>query len=112
MGEPSAEVKIHTKDVFPPAAPTGLQAVASGVGQQPFVDLTWAPNTEPDLAGYNVYRHEAGAAPEKINSELLKTPAYRDTTAAAGHKHFYAVTAVDLRGNESAKSEEASESLP
>jgi len=112
MGEPSAAVKVYTKDTFPPAAPTGLQAVASGVGQQPFVDLTWAPNTEPDLAGYNLYRHEAGAAPVKINSELVKTPAYRDPAAASGHKYFYSVSAVDLRGNESGKSEETSEAVP
>ena len=111
-GEPSAEEKVYTKDIFPPAAPAGLQAVASGVGQPAFVDLTWAPNTEPDLAGYNVYRHQAGQQPVKINTELVKAPAYRDREVTAGHNYFYAVTAVDLRGNESPRSDETSESLP
>ncbi len=108
----SPEITIVARDVFPPAAPNGLQAVASGVGQPPFVDLTWAPNTEADLAGYNVYRHEAGQPPVKINSELIKAPAYRDRAVTPGHKYFYAVTAVDLRGNEGARSAEASEPLP
>jgi hypothetical protein len=111
-GEPSPELQVVAKDVFPPATPAGLQAVASGVGQSPFVDLTWAPNTESDLAGYNVYRHEAGQPAVKINTELVKAPAYRDSNVQRGHKYFYAVTAVDLRGNESPRSDEASESVP
>lgn len=111
-GDPTPEAKVVTHDIFPPSAPTGVQAVASGVGQPPFVDLTWAPNTEPDLAGYNVYRHEAGQPSVKINTELVKTPSFRDRSVAAGHKYFYSVTAVDLRGNESPHSAETSESVP
>ncbi len=111
-GEPSAEVKVVAHDVFPPAAPSGLQAVSSGVGQPPFIDLTWAPNTEADLAGYNLYRHEEGQPPLKINTELVKAPAYRDRAVSSGHKYFYSVTAVDLRGNESTQSPQASESVP
>lgn len=112
LGEPSPEIKVVAHDLFPPAVPSGLQAVASGVGQPAFIDLTWAPNTESDLAGYNVYRHQEGQPAVKINTELVNTPAYRDRNVASGHKYFYAVTAVDLRGNESAKSAEASEALP
>jgi len=111
-GGDRAEVKVFAHDIFPPAVPSGLEAVASGVGQPPFVDLIWAPNTDADLAGYNIYRHEQGGQPMKINSELVKTPAFRDTTAAGGKKYFYSITAVDLRGNESAHSEEASETVP
>lgn len=111
-GEPTADIRVLAHDVFPPATPSGLQAVASGVGQPPFVDLTWAPNTEADLAGYNVYRHEAGRQPVKINVELVKTPSYRDRNVASGNKYVYTVTAVDLRNNESPQSTEASESLP
>jgi hypothetical protein len=111
-GSDSTELKVFAHDIFPPAAPAGLEAVASGVGQPPFVDLIWAPNTDADLAGYNFYRHEEGAQPVKINSDLVKTPAFRDTTVVGGKKYFYSVSAVDLRGNESARSEEASETVP
>lgn len=111
-GDDSPAKKVFTNDVYPPAVPSGLQAVFSGPGQPPFIDLVWAPNSDADLAGYNVYRHEPGGQPVKINSELTKTPAFRDNNVSAGKSYAYAVSAVDARGNESARSEEASESVP
>jgi hypothetical protein len=111
-GNDSPAVKVFAHDVFPPGVPSGLQAVFSGVGQASFIDLVWAPVTDAELAGYNVYRHEEGGQPVKINSELVKTPAFRDSNVAAGKKYFYSVSAVDLRGNESARSEDATESVP
>lgn len=111
-GEDSPPVKVLVHDSFPPTIPSGLQAVYSGLEQQRFIDLTWAPDTEADLAGYNVYRHEGGGAPVKINSELVKTPSFRDANVQAGHTYDYAVSAVDLRNNESARSEEAHETVP
>jgi fibronectin type 3 domain-containing protein len=92
--------------------PTGLQAVASGEGQKPFVDLIWAPVTNHDLDGYNIYRREPDGTATKLNSDLVKPPAYRDSTAVPGKSYSYSVSAVDVRGNESAKSEEASETVP
>lgn len=112
QGEFSPPREVTARDVFPPAAPDGLQAVAGGVGQPPFVDLTWTPSSEPDLAGYNVYRHQEDEKPGKINHALAKTPSYRDREVQSGNKYSYSVTAVDLRGNESPKSAEASESVP
>ena len=111
-GDDTPEVKVWAHDVFPPAVPSGLQAVFSGPGQQPFIDLVWAPVTDSDLDGYNVYRHEEGAAAVKVNSEPVKMPAFRDAHVAAGKTYFYSVSAVDLRGNESGRSEVASESVP
>jgi hypothetical protein len=111
-GADSPEIKIFAHDVFPPAVPSGLQAVFSGPGQLAFIDLIWAPVTDVDLDGYNVYRHEEGAAPVKVNTERLKTPAYRDSSVASGKKYFYSVSAVDVRGNESTRSEETSELVP
>jgi hypothetical protein len=111
-GDDTSEVRIFADDVFPPAVPSGLQAVFSGPGQEPFIDLIWAPVTDADLDGYNVYRHEEGAAPVKLNTETVKMPAFRDTQVGAGKTYFYSVSAVDRRRNESARSEEASESVP
>jgi hypothetical protein len=111
-GSDTADQFIFADDVFPPAIPAGLQAAFSGPGQQPFVDLIWAPNTDLDLAGYNVYRHEPGTAPVRLNAELVKTSAYRDTAVVPGKTYLYSISAVDLRGNESARSEEAVESVP
>jgi hypothetical protein len=111
-GDDTPIAKVFADDIFPPAVPSGLQAVFSGPGQQPFIDLVWAPVTDMDLAGYNVYRHTEGLAPKKLNAELIKTPAYRDANVEHGQKLTYSITAVDQRGNESGRSEEASESVP
>lgn len=111
-GEDSPLVDVFAHDSFPPAPPSGLQAVFSAAPQNPFIDLTWTANTEPDLAGYNVYRHSGNQPPVKINSELVKTPRFPDPGIQPGGKYSYSVTAVDLRGNESGKSEETSETVP
>ena len=111
-GDDTPEVKVLAHDIFPPTLPSGLQAVFSGPGQQAFIDLIWAPVTDADLAGYNVHRHEPGSTPEKLNSDLVKAPAYRDMKVVKGRTYIYSVSAVDVRGNESARSEEASESVP
>ena len=111
-GDDSPPVRVFAHDVFPPAVPSELQAVFSGEGQEPFIDLSWTPGTDPDLAGYYLYRREAGAPAQKINSELVKTPAFRDTNVASGHTYTYSVSAVDVRGNESARSSETTERVP
>ncbi len=111
-GDDTPEVKVFTDDVFPPAVPSGLQAVFSGPGQQAFIDLVWPPVADIDLDGYNVYRHEEGTAAVKVNVGLVKTPAYRDTNVVSGKRYVYSVSAVDVRGNESERSEEAAEAVP
>jgi hypothetical protein len=111
-GDDTPELKVFADDTFPPAVPTGLQAVFSGPGQSPFVDLIWAPDTDADFAGYNVYRREPGTAATKLNGDLVKNPAYRDAHVDSGKTYLYSVSAVDIRGNESARSEEATEAVP
>ncbi|PYX27251.1 MAG: hypothetical protein DMG80_19080 [Acidobacteria bacterium] len=111
-GDDSPAIRIVAHDTFPPAVPAGLQAVFSGEGQKAFVDLIWAPATDADLAGYNVYRHEADSAAVKLNSHLIKAPAYRDDSVAPGKTYYYSVSSVDVRGNESARPEETSETVP
>lgn len=111
-GEDSPDVKVFANDIFPPAVPSSLQAVSSGPGQPPFIDLVWAPDSEADLAGYNVYRRDENGTTVKLNSGLIKTPAYRDTNVAPGKSYTYSASAVDIHGNESARSEEVSETVP
>lgn len=111
-GDDTLEVRVYADDVFPPAVPTGLQAVFSGPGQQAFIDLIWTPVPDADLGGYEVYRREEGTDAVKLNAEPVKTPAFRDMQVEAGKTYFYSVSSVDLRGNESARSEETSERVP
>lgn len=111
-GADTPEVEIFVHDTFPPAVPSGLQAVFSGPGQKPFIDLVWTPDTDPDLAGYNVYRSENESEATKLNTDLIKAPAFRDSNLVLGHEYTYSVSAVDVRGNESARSQVASERVP
>lgn len=111
-GEDSETASVFAHDIYPPAQPRDLQAVFSGPGQKPFIDLTWAPNLEPDLAGYNVFRREEGSAAVKLNSKLVTAPSFRDEHVGSGKKYFYSVSAIDVRGNESARSGETGESAP
>ena len=111
-GDDSSPVRIVAHDVLPPPVPTGLEAVYSGEGQKPFVDLIWAPAASADLEGYNIYRSEANGQATKLNSEPVKLPSYRDNSVTPGTTYFYSVTSVDARGNESATSETASETAP
>ncbi|HET7441037.1 MAG TPA: hypothetical protein VFJ47_07030 [Terriglobales bacterium] len=111
-GEDSPVDRVFAHDIYPPGVPSGLQAVFSAQGQEKFIDLVWAPDTDSDLAGYNVFRREENTEPEKINTDLVKTPAYRDNNVEPGKKYSYSVSAIDVRGNQSARSEEASEEVP
>ena len=109
--EHSTPFLVH--DTFPPAVPADLEAVTSGVGQKPFIDLTWTPGTDPDLAGYNVYRQDDANGPwTKINPDLVAMPAFRDENVSPGHSYAYRVTAVDARQNESDRSRIARERVP
>jgi len=111
-GDSSRPVEVFTRDIYPPAQPFGLQAVFSSVGQKPFVDLTWAPNLDNDLAGYNIFRRTENGAWEKLNWRLIQVPSFRDEKVKASGQYEYSVSAVDLRGNESPRSAEASEIVP
>jgi hypothetical protein len=113
----SSPIEILAHDVFPPAVPTGLQAVFSGQlpGQQPSIDLTWNPDSERDLAGYFIYRRnqdQPATAAIKLNPQPVASPSFRDTDIQPGNTYFYSVSAVDERGNESQRSPETSEQVP
>jgi len=110
-GEDSAALEVTAHDVFPPAVPENLLAMVSEVPGKKFVDLVWAPNTEKDLEGYNVYRREAGAVAARIQVVRRTMLSFQDVDVAAGHTYFYSLSAVDARGNESAKSNEVSASV-
>jgi hypothetical protein len=113
-GDASPPVTVFANDKFAPAVPQDLQAVYSGAVDptQNFIDLTWSPNLEADLAGYNVYRSEPGGILIKLSQAPVPTPSFRDANVKPGGSYTYFVTAVDARGNESARSQPATESIP
>jgi hypothetical protein len=111
-GEESAPLEVTAHNVFPPAVPERLLALVGRTPGKMFVDLVWAPNVDKGLAGYNVYRREAGGEITRIHTERTSSLSFQDTDVAAGHTYFYCLSAVDANGNESAKSAEVEAIVP
>jgi hypothetical protein len=110
---PSGPIVVNARDVFPPAVPAGLVTVANPEGHS--IDLSWTPDQESDLAGYIVYRREAGsnAAPVRISpAQPITAPAFSDTSVKSGLRYAYSVSAIYKDHNESARSAEVEETLP
>lgn len=108
-------VTVTPGDTFPPSAPQGLLVVfvPAQNGTPAYFDLSWSISTDNDIAGYNIYRTEQEAAPgNKLNPQLLLTPAFRDMNVVPGRRYFYTVTAVDRAGNESPASTAVSGEMP
>ncbi|MGE5347458.1 MAG: fibronectin type III domain-containing protein [Acidithiobacillales bacterium] len=102
LGPAADEVPVDTRDVFPPPAPTGFLVLREAEG----VRLVWNPVLVPDLAAYRVYRKEPGAtAWTKVADGLKETVWFDPGRRPEGTR--YAVSAVDVSGNESPLSEEA-----
>ena len=98
LSEPVTKIPA---DEFPPAAPAGLTAVPTTTS----IELAWDRDTEPDLAGYRVYRAAPGGEFEKIG-ETAEAPSYSDKQVESGKQYRYAVSAFDKAGNESKRSVE------
>jgi endoglucanase len=79
------------------------------------VSLFWPSNSEPDLAGYNIYRSEDESLPPeqwlKLTPRLHTPTTFRDDKVQVGKKYYYQLTAVDTSGNESARSVTISETV-
>lgn len=102
----SRDVSITPVDTFPPAVPGGIRATAS----PNTIELSWDPDTDPDLAGYRVYRAEAGGPFVKI-ADTSNIPTYSDRAVEHAKTYRYTVSAVDQLGNESARSAPAEVTL-
>jgi hypothetical protein len=111
----SAPAVVTPRDIFPPAAPTSLEiGIVPATQQIPsYVELSWAISPEADLAGYSVYRSDAADAPgERVSSEILPSPTFRDISVLPGRRYYYRISAVDRAGNESPKSSAVQADVP
>lgn len=77
------------------------------------VELRWDPNSEPNLAGYNIYRSsQPGTGYYRVNSSLLQQTRFLDESLSAGYTYYYVCTAVNSVGLESGFSNEVSYQAP
>lgn len=99
LSEPVTVRAAKNVDTFPPKVPAGVAALATPAT----IELSWERGTAPDLKGYYVYRSVNGGAWERQGG-LMVLPAYSDTHVEHGKAYRYEVSAIDQKGNESAKS--------
>jgi hypothetical protein len=102
-GLAAEELALVHRDIYPPGAPSRLDAL-SEVNR---VRLVWNPVDAPDLAGYLVFRAEESGEPERLTKEPVPDPFFSDESVGQGKRYRYTVRAIDRAGNQSPSSPEA-----
>jgi fibronectin type 3 domain-containing protein len=105
---PSNEVCVERRDTTAPATPAGLALLPRSGG----LEVLWSPSSEPDLAGYRVYRETSGQPRRRLAEAGTDKTSFVDETAAKGVTYRYTVTAFDQSGNESEPTDPVEGSLP
>ena len=75
--------------------------------------LTWTANGEPDLAGYKIYVGTASGTYNALGLPFVvgKVVRYTVSNLPKDQTYFFAMSAYDSAGNESALSAEVSKSI-
>ncbi len=109
-GAPSTVVAATPVETTRPTPPANLVAVPSPGA----VRLAWSPSPESRVALYAVYRAVGTGALIRIGTTLAGNTTFIDRDVRPGATYRYAVTAIDdaRRPNESARSGEATATIP
>jgi fibronectin type 3 domain-containing protein len=82
----------------PIIAPSNVRAMLHPDG----VSLSWDASAQPNVVGYNVYRHEpAESRIGRLNDGPITVNRYIDTTTELNVRYEYLVTTVSAKGTES-----------
>jgi cytoskeletal protein RodZ len=76
------------------------------------VDVSWDASKSKNIAGYNIYRAPDGVTWKKINTGLIASTDYDDSSVADGSTYYYSATSVDIYGEESKKTAAVKVSVP
>lgn len=108
----SNSIPILQSDTYAPAAPN-LTTPNAAPGR---IALFWTANSEPDVAGYYLYRSTDPNLPKdkwsKLTPQLYNKTTFTDENVETGKTYYYYVVAVDNVGNVSPMSEVVSETVP
>lgn len=97
---------IGGEDVIPPQKPALPSLTSVGNGE---IHIIWANSSENDIGGYKLYRAENEDLPGNYNVIYDSTAtSYKDLYLEYETTYFYRVSAYDLTGNESEKSDPVS----
>ncbi len=98
---------VYVVDTTPPAIPAAIRTISLDNA----VQLEWAPNSESDLAGYNIWvSDQYNGRYSRIGTS--KEPLFVDYGARNGQTYYYGVTAYDVEGNESEMSRDVAYDTP
>ena len=121
-----AGASVSVQVTFSPALAggyTGTAMIASDAANSPLaiplsgtathcVSLSWT-DSDPEIAGYNVYRGTQSGGPyDKVNGSLVSLTTWNDSAVQSGQSYYYVLTAAASSGAESAYSVEASAAMP
>ncbi|HNX75526.1 MAG TPA: carboxypeptidase regulatory-like domain-containing protein [Candidatus Rifleibacterium sp.] len=100
----SSEYQFSTPSGAAPATPAGF--VIAGPTEMERIVLSWASNSETDLAGYNLYRSESATGNfTRVNANPISSgvgsTTYQDEGLKIACKYYYRLKAIDVAGNES-----------
>lgn len=99
---PSKPESVISSDIFPPEVPASITALAAPDS----IEVSWSRSPDTDLKGYYIYRSVDGGAFER-QGDLIALPTFSDHNVQHGKTYRYAVSAIDQKGNQSAKSSAA-----
>lgn len=99
--------RIFQPDITPPAMPQGL-STATGDN---VIEIFWNNNSEPDLAGYDVFVSDKYDGKYTLIGTTTQTH-FIDKDSRNGKTYYYAVSAFDADGNESVLSHDVAYDTP
>jgi hypothetical protein len=88
--------ELHEIDTTPPAAPRGIRTVSLDNA----IEISWLDNTEPDVAGYQVWWSDQYDGRYTLLGKTTDN-IFTDNAARNGVTTYYAISAYDFEGNES-----------
>jgi Abnormal spindle-like microcephaly-assoc'd, ASPM-SPD-2-Hydin len=113
---PNASGTASAQDQFVSNAtnsPSREQLTGTGVAQTSHsATLSWQAGAS-SITGYNVYRGTTNGGPySQINSALVGTTSYTDSTVVGGDTYYYVTTEINNQGQESGYSNVAEAQIP
>ncbi len=95
QGDNTAAMGRVVEASLPPAAPSGLKAVAASKTQ---INLTWADGSS-DETGFKVERSTDGVTFAQLTTLAANSKSYASTSLTGGKKYYYRVRAYNSNGN-------------
>lgn len=90
-GPRSAPLSFSTPGLVTPERVTAIAGKAK-------ISLTWAPNSEAELSGYEVLRYSDPLQPDVFSTFITPWPAYVDSPLVGGRTYAYRVRALGSGG--------------